>query len=189
VLETVDRYYAYKKLRGNYHITNKISIKDDFDEISPQLKGKVRSLERHFTNPIVSYFAGAYRRENRGRELVRQDDYDPSGVMAFLQDRHTGRIASMSNICMIAGGLVSSQTTASLFYDYDQELIWYTEGPCPEIQLFKPIRFRFSQSAGQGGDNRFNPAACDEGEGIKRWKYNNLLFRVGSLLDIYISWV
>lgn len=238
LLETVDRYYAYKKLDRNYHISNRISIKDDFDEISPQLKGKVRSFERRFTNPIVSYFAGAYHRENRGRELMKRDDYESAGVMAVLQDRHTGRVASMRNIGMIAGGFVSSQATASLLYDYDQELIWYTEGPCPEIQLFKPLRFELRQPAGQGHgeDNRVCGTAmsgrrnlfhqsydegegtkssgtatsgthdssrkicdqprgtkssgtaisatrdlfselCDEGEGVNRWKYNNLLFR------------
>ena len=100
--------------------------------------------------------------------------------MAVLQDRHTGRVASMRNIGMIAGGFVSSQATASLLYDYDQELIWYTEGPCPEIQLFKPLRFELRQPAGQGHgeDNRVCGTAMsgrrnlfhqsyDEGEGTK----------------------
>ncbi len=188
VLDTVNRYYAYKKLDRNYNISNKISLKDDFDEISPELQGKARNFEGRFTNPIVSYFAGAYHRETRGRELMQRGYHDPAGVMSLLQDRYTGRIASMRNIGMIAGGLVSSQATASLFYDYDTELIWYTEGPCPEIQLFKPLKFKYRKSYDQGtGTGPCSTAmpqtndsfrqARDENEGIKRWKYNNLLFR------------
>ena len=57
VLDTVGRYWAYKKLMGNYNISNKISIQNDFDDISPELKGKVQSLEKYFTNPIVSYLS------------------------------------------------------------------------------------------------------------------------------------
>lgn len=165
VLDTVDRYWAYKKLGGNYNVSNKISIQDDFDDISPELRGKVQNLEKRFTNPVVSYFAGAYHRESRGREIMQQRDYNLYDVMAVLQDRHNrARVATIRNICMIAGGLVSSQTTASMFYDYNSQFIWYTEGPDPEIQLFKPLRFGFSEVG-------------DAAEGIKRWKYNNLLFR------------
>ncbi|MGB4325923.1 MAG: secernin [Bacillota bacterium] len=164
ILDTVNRDWAYKKLRGNYNISNKISIKDDFDEISSGLKGKVQNLEKHFINPLVSYFAGAYHRENRGRELMQKENYDLKDAMAVLQDRHTGRVATMRNICMIAGGLVSSQTTASLFYDYSSQLIWYTEGPNPEVQLFKPLKLGFHYLE-------------EEDAGVKRWKYNNLLFR------------
>ena len=164
VLDTVGRYWAYKKLMGNYNISNKISIQNDFDDISPELKGKVQNLEKYFTNPIVSYFAGAYHRERRGMEIMQRQHYDLSDVMSVLQDRHTGKVATMRNICVIGGGLVSSQTTASLFYDYKSKMIWYTEGPDPEVQLFKPLQLGFCNED-------------DAGEGIKRWKYNNLLFR------------
>jgi len=40
----------------------------------------------------------------------------------------TGAVYSMKNINMIGGGLVSSQTTASLIYDYERKIIWFTEG-------------------------------------------------------------
>ncbi len=164
VLDTVGRYWAYKKVMGNYNISNKIAIQNDFDDVSPELKGKVQNLEKHFTNPIVSYFAGAYHRERRGMEIMQREQHGLSDVMSALQDRHTGKVATMRNICMIAGGLVSSQTTASLFYDYKSKLIWYTEGPDPEVQLFKPLQLGFCEED-------------DPREGIKRWKHNNLLFR------------
>lgn len=224
VLETVDRHYAYKMLVSNYNISNKVSLKDDFDGISPELQGRVTNFERHFINPIVSYFAGAYHRESRGRELMRRNNLDLAGAIEVLRDRHTGCVASMRNIGMVAGGLVSSQATASMIYDYDAGLIWYTEGPCPEIQLFKPLKFDYrnvlpysgshgnespgsasyvggspgneapgseapgSEAPGQGKITRSGGKAtscagqssCEmsgEKEGIRRWKYNNLLFR------------
>lgn len=175
VLETVGRYYAYKKLDANYNISNKVSLKDDFHELSPELQGKVTNFERHFINPIVSYFAGAYHREARGRELMAQSHFDLEGAIDVLRDRHTGCVASMRNIGMIAGGLVSSQATASMIYDYDTGLIWYTEGPCPEVQLFKPLKFDYRSDA--LSSNLGSCAMSDETQGLKRWKYNNLLFR------------
>jgi len=42
---------------------------------------------------------------------------------------------------MIGGGFVSSQTTASLVYDYQRKILWYTEGPDPELQLFQTPEF------------------------------------------------
>ncbi|HHT85906.1 MAG: secernin [Bacillota bacterium] len=201
VLETVDRYYAYKKLNSNYNISNKISLKGDFDGISPESQGKVTNFERHFINPIVSYFAGAYHRESRGRELMERSHFDLAGAIDVLRDKQTGCVASMRNIGMVAGGLVSSQATASLICDYETGIIWYTEGPCPEIQLFKPLKFDccgalYSQGEGTESDGAAAPQSAlqlephagpnddqrsctmsDENEGINRWKYNNLLFR------------
>ncbi|MGI6621225.1 MAG: secernin [Bacillota bacterium] len=192
VLETVDRWYAYKKLDGNYNISNKLCLKDDFDGISPDLQGKVRDFERYFVNPIVSYFAGAYHRERRGRELMEREGFDLAGAINVLRDRQTSCVASMRNIGMVAGGLVSSQATASMIYDYDTGTIWYTEGPCSEIQLFKPIEFPWRDEAtGRSGaaepcgasgrrgaaEHQYPCSMADEDEGIKRWKHNNLLFR------------
>jgi len=81
----------------------------------------------------------------------------------------TGAVYSMKNINMIGGGLVSSQTTASLIYDYERKIIWFTEGPDPEMQVFKPLNFNV-------------PATIEDEEvqlrqGVRRWKWNNLLFR------------
>ncbi len=163
VLDTVGKSWAYKKLSSSCHISNKIGIKDDFDAISRDLEGKVSNFEKRFTNPVVTHFAGAYERERRGNQLLRRTDWELQDVMAVLSDRHTGKVASMENIGMIAGGLVSSQATASLIYDFGRSTLWYTEGPCPELQLFKPLKF------GAKGTPR--------AEGIRRWKRNNLLFR------------
>ncbi len=165
VLDTVGRDYAYKKFDVNLHISNKICLKDNFDAISPNLEDRVKNFEKHFTNPLVTYFAGAYHRENRGRKLLERKHWAIDDVISLLKDRHTGKVASMRNISMIAGGIISSQATASFFYDYSSNVIWYTEGPCPEIQLFKPLKMKFFRKLGTQKD------------GVQRWKRNNLLFR------------
>ncbi|HRC95365.1 MAG TPA: secernin [Coprothermobacter proteolyticus] len=169
VLETVGKYYAFKKLQGSYNISNKLSLGNDFDGISPELEGKVKNFQTYFTNRLVTYFAGAAVRERRGRELLSTLVPNVVNVMALLQDRGTGAVYSMKNINMIGGGLVSSQTTASLIYDYERKIIWFTEGPDPEMQVFKPLNFNV-------------PATIEDEEvqlrqGVRRWKWNNLLFR------------
>jgi len=70
---------------------------------------------------------------------------------------------------MIGGGFVSSQTTASLIYDYQRKILWYTEGPDPELQLFKPLSFNVPDSV----ENE----ELQLQQGVNRWKWNNLLFR------------
>jgi len=98
----------------------------------------VKSFQAYFTNRLVTHFAGAPHRERRGRELLNTLVPNVVNVMAVLQDRSTGAVCSMRNINMIGGGFVSSQTTASLIYDYQRKILWYTEGPDPELQLFNP---------------------------------------------------
>jgi len=169
VLETVGKYYAFKKLEGSYNISNKLSLTDDFDGISPELEGKVKSFQAYFTNRLVTHFAGAPHRERRGRELLNTLVPNVVNVMAVLQDRSTGAVCSMRNINMIGGGFVSSQTTASLVYDYQRKILWYTEGPDPELQLFKPLSFNVPDSV----ENE----ELQLQQGINRWKWNNLLFR------------
>lgn len=168
VLDTVGKYYAFKRLDSSYNISNKLSIGADFTEISPELKGKVDNFQKHFINPLVTHFSGAYNREKHGRILLKDLVSNIVNVMAVLQNRATGKVSSMSNINLIAGGLISSQTTASLVYDYDRKVIWCTEGPDPEIQLFKPLTFNVT--CGEEEDKQLQ-------KGISRWKHNNLLFR------------
>ncbi|NPV88169.1 secernin [Coprothermobacteraceae bacterium] len=164
VVETVGHFYAWKRLSGSYNISNKLSIGSDFDDISPQLKNKVRDFARHFINPVVTYAAGGFHREKRGRKLLQRQEQSLASVFGILQDRGTGAVASMRNICMIGGGIISSQTTASLVYDYETRSIWYTQGPCPEVQLFKPLNFKVEKPV-------------TEERALKQWKWNNFLFR------------
>ncbi len=52
---------------------------------------------------------------------MKRDDYESAGVMAVLQDRHTGRVASMK-YRYDSRRVVSSQATASLLYDLIKNL-------------------------------------------------------------------
>jgi len=169
VLEIVDKYFAYKKIDDVYNISNKLSIKYDYDEIHKDLNKNI-NFEKYFSNKIFTYFSGSITREKRGRELLEK--FEKHTLISFiniLSDRGINRFASMRNISMNAGGgLVSSQTTSSMIVEYgNKNIIWFTMSPCPEISLFKPTFFVEKSPL----DFKF------EEKLIKIWKYNNLFFR------------
>lgn len=170
VLELVDKYYAYKKISLFYNISNKLSIKNDFDGIHNELDKNI-NFEKYFSDPLYTYFSGSKEREKRGRELLGKIEmHSLDTFIKILSDRGTNKFASMRNISMNAGGgLVSSQTTSSMIVEYGKvNIIWFTMSPCPEISLFKPTFFT----------NENNPLNIKNVEKlIKIWKLNNLFFR------------
>lgn len=143
VLETVDRYYTLKRVEKFYNISNKLSIEEDYDEISPEIKDKI-NFSKYFSNKLYTKFSEATVREKRGKELLDSlEKHDLDSFIKILSDRGTGKFASMRNICMIGGGgLISSQTTSSMIVEYkEKNIVWFTLSPNPEISLFKPAFF------------------------------------------------
>ncbi|MBC7194689.1 MAG: secernin [Caldisericia bacterium] len=170
VLELVDKYYVYKKVSLFYNISNKLSIKNDFDGIHNELDKNI-NFEKYFSDPLYTYFSGSKEREKRGRELLEKIEmHSLDTFIKILSDRGTNKFASMRNISMNAGGgLVSSQTTSSMIVEYGKvNIIWFTMSPYPEISLFKPTFFTDE-------DNILN--IKNEKNLIKIWKLNNLFFR------------
>lgn len=170
VLELVDKYYAYKKIDEFYNISNKLSIKNDFDKIHPELS-KITDFEKQFSNKIYTFFSGSSVREKRGKELLEKEEkHSKKSFIKILSDRGTDKFASMKNISMNAGGgLISSQTTSSMIIEYGKiNTIWFTTSPNPEISLFKPTFFT----------DENNPLNIKNDEKlIRTWKLNNLFFR------------
>jgi len=170
VLELVDKYYAYKKIDEFYNISNKLSIKNDFDKIHPELS-KITNFEKQFSNKIYTFFSGSSVREKRGKELLEKEEkHSKESFIKILSDRGTDKFASMKNISMNAGGgLISSQTTSSMIIEYGKiNTIWFTTSPNPEISLFKPTFFT----------DENNPLNIKNDEKlIRTWKLNNLFFR------------
>lgn len=170
VLETVDKYYALKKVEKFYNISNKLSIEEDYEEISPEIKGKI-NFSKYFSNALYTKFSGAIDREKRGKILLESlEKHSLDSFIKILSDRGSGKFASMKNINMIGGGgLISSQTTSSMIVEYgEKNIVWFTMSPNPEISLFKPAFFT----------DESNVLSIENEEKLKKiWKLNNLLFR------------
>ncbi len=170
VLELVDKYFAYKKIKDFYNISNKLSIKNDFDGLQEDLNKEI-NFEKYFSNALYTYFSGSINREKRGRELLEKSEkHSLETFIKILSDRGIKKFASMRNISMNAGGgLISSQTTSSMIVEYGKiNVIWFTMSPSPEISLFKPTFFT----------DENNPLNIkNEEKLIKIWKLNNLFFR------------
>ncbi|MGL4370677.1 MAG: carcinine hydrolase/isopenicillin-N N-acyltransferase family protein [Spirochaetota bacterium] len=186
ILETADDMWAYKKCDDSAAISNCLSIGKNYDAVSPMLSSRAVDFASLYSDVLITHFTCSAHRKKRAEAIIAgEGTHSKETVIALLSDRCTRKISSMRNICMNAGGgLVNSQTTASMIVEYgEKNCIWYTNGPCPEIALFKPAWFTAE-----------NPLCMEKDPDTERsWKMNNFLFRrvmesyaenIGSIRDL-----
>ncbi|NLC25505.1 MAG: peptidase U34 [Fastidiosipila sp.] len=168
ILETAGQYWAAKKVRDVYAISNRLTIGRDYDRAHPDLvhhaldKGWCRSEDdfhfaRCYTNQLVTRFSGAAKREHCSQTTLEQckDKITVETMMDILRC-HTAnfeekpyQVSSVSSVCMHAGGLFGDQTTGSLIAKLalpaaeqkataDRDICWITGGSAPCLGLFKP---------------------------------------------------
>ena len=176
ILETADDVWVYRKIDAYANISNRLSITNKYDAVSPFLRERTIDFSSVYSNPIITFFTGSSARMRRGAELLAANSkHTRASIIELLSDRVNGKATGMSNLCMNAGGgLINSQTTASMIVEYGKiNTIWYTMSPCPEIALFKPAWFTAGSPL----------SAVHEKENEKRWKLNNYFYR--QIIDNY----
>lgn len=168
MLETAGQYWAAKKIRDVYAISNRLTIGRDYDRAHPDLfhyaldKGWCRSEDdfdfaRCYTNQLMTRFSGAAKREHCSRTMLEESKgrITVESMMDILRSHTTSfeekpyQTASVSSVCMHAGGLVGDQTTGSLIAelalaedgfneDANRDTYWITGSSAPCLSLFKP---------------------------------------------------
>lgn len=160
VLETAGKYWAMKKIRDYYSISNGLTLENDFDDCHPDLirdsiarkmcTGREDfNFRKSYSNPLFTKFSGCVQRRALSMEILGKSKGHISVdmMMAALSTHEEGSKSSfekgsMKNLCMHAGSLVSSQTTASLVGELkDESEYWYTASSLPCISVFKPFVF------------------------------------------------
>ncbi|MDD2427117.1 MAG: C69 family dipeptidase [Eubacteriales bacterium] len=168
VLETAGQYWAARKVKDVYSISNRLTIGKDYDRAHPDLfhhaldQGWCRSEDdfdfaRCYTNSLVTRFSGAEKREHctRAGLEARKGSITVASMMDILRS-HTATFeekpyqrASVSSVCMHAGGLVGDQTTGSFIAELaypgedlneaaTRDTYWITGSSAPCLSLFKP---------------------------------------------------
>lgn len=160
VLETAGKYWVLKKVADFYAISNGLTIENDFDDCHPNLicdsiKRKLCSgredfnFKKAYSDPLYSHFSGCKNRTSLALEILGRNKGNITAhtMINALQEHQKGSDAnfkkgSMNNLCMHAGSVISSQTTASIVGELKAESeYWYTASSLPCISVFKPFVF------------------------------------------------
>lgn len=163
VLETAGRFWVYKKLKGFYAISNRLTITNEYDGISANaieyaqqkrwLKpGEDFSFADAFTAPLMSTLARAKERrsscETHAQVISQRHKAGVEDAMAILRshkkDTHyLPHKSGMDSLCLHATGLLTpSQTTGSMTAELDpvkEKPVWFTGSSAPCLSLFKPF--------------------------------------------------
>ncbi|MBO8165858.1 MAG: C69 family dipeptidase [Kosmotoga sp.] len=185
VLETAGKYWAAKKVDAIGTISNALSIGNDFDMIHPEAiehavkKRWCKSVDdfefnKAFGKGLYALFSGGRFRKERTEKLIR--DKLPlltvKEIFEILRDHgDTQNITrgSMKTVCMHAGGIISSQTTASMVCEIDDiTTVWVTNNSAPCLSVFKPVWFNNEEST--------LPYKTEE-DGLKHWYHGERFYR------------
>jgi len=180
VLETAGKYWAAKKVRDIYSISNALTISGEWDKAHPRLvdhaveRGWCRKGEFSFSECYSDWF---YTKMSRGRErrkftmkLLREraGQLDFRYFAKILRshvdgDKWEPSRGSMKDICMHAGGLTRpSQTAGSYIGELHRKaaIHWFTATSVPCLSAYKPVFIEAGlPDLGANPGGRFNPEA------------------------------
>ena len=187
VLETAGKYWVSKKVSDFYAISNGLTIENDFDDCHPDLiKDSIASkkctsradlnFKKAYSDPLYTQFSGCKKRRPLAMELLERNkgNITVDTMMSALRSHQKGsdnnfHRGSMNNLCVHGGGLVSSQTTASLVGELkDNSEYWYTASSLPCISVFKPFVF----------DTDFELFGEEQDKGIAFWTKREKISRM-----------
>ncbi|MFA5449641.1 MAG: peptidase U34 [Clostridia bacterium] len=167
VLETAGKFYAIKKVEDYYAISNCLSIGDDYDYIhsgaikNARTKKRARvdtafDFQNSYTDRLYTHFAKSRERRSLAMTLLERDkgNITVESVMNILrahsQDKQEDG-ASVSSVCMHAGGFVGDHTTGSYIAEItgnaDNYYIAATSLPC--LSIYLPLVFANKMPIGE----------------------------------------
>ena len=160
VLETAGKYWVMKKVSDIYTISNGLTLENDFDDCHPDLiRDSIArkmctcradfNFKKSYSDALYSRFSCCAERSSLSREaLAKNRGKITLDTMMSALRTHSGsaddcyRKGSMKDVCMHAGSMITSQTTASLIGELkDNSEYWYTGSSLPCISVFKPFIF------------------------------------------------
>jgi dipeptidase len=164
LLETVDRHWVAKKIKGFYSISNGLTIDGDYDYSSEGLKdfahsqglikpGKDFSFREIFSDWFFTKMSKCkYRREatlKMGNMYSQTEGIGVKESIDILRSHNTARFnpdsSDMGSVCLHATGpLTPNQTTGSMVFEIHESgnpTIWLTGTSAPCLSLFKPFYF------------------------------------------------
>ncbi len=163
VLETVERHWAYVKVKDVRSISNGLTIETQFDGGSKGLIDFARSRGLYsgggdfnfravFSDRFFTYFGMCAARRADTESRFRGEKIDAAAAMRTLRShtKHDSKAfspdsSSMASVCLHAKGIATpSQTTGSMVAELRKDgrhTVWLTGSSAPCLSLFKPFYF------------------------------------------------
>lgn len=160
VLETAGPYWAAKKVKDVYAISNCLTIGNDYDKCHPDLvkravdKGWCRgekdfSFRECYSDRLFTHFSGALQRRAACRTRLELEKGSITvatlkNILRSHEDRFEGReftAGSVRSVCMHGGGPIGDHTTGSYIGELGEKrsTYWVTGASTPCLAVFKPI--------------------------------------------------
>jgi len=139
VLETVGKDYAYKKVEGNYNISNKLSLDKDYDFATKDYK---KGFSQENSDFIFTLGSMSKIREKQGKELsIKANDsiLDMIDVLSYVRNKKAIYEGDTGSICMVKNAL-GDHSTGSMIVNLSQKdpTIWVSGGTLPALAVYKP---------------------------------------------------
>jgi hypothetical protein len=152
VLETAGIYWAGKKVKDYYAISNGLTLEKDFDYahekvLSDREKDSDYSFRVRYAEPLYTMFAQSKGRRAMNtcalQKATEGGKLTAGKVMEILRGHAydiDGR-NSVGSVCMHAGGLIGDQTTGAYIavLGYGYEYYYATGASLPCMSVFKPM--------------------------------------------------
>lgn len=201
VLETAGKYWAWKRIRGVYSISNALTIENDWDLSSKNLvehavkmgwlkrKGNF-NFAKCYSDRFYTYFAhGRKRRAYTLKELKgKEGEITLEDIIRILQSHRDSpyepRGGSMRDICMHYGGLTRPSQTASsqisMLFE-KKHMHWFTGVSNPCLSIFKPFHFDAGlPDLGERPTNKYSPRSY-------WWRIERFHRRFQTCYQLYIA--
>lgn len=182
VVETAGKHWAIEKVHDVRSISNALTIKNSALKYSsdiPASNGDI-NFKKIYDNRLYSYFSCGNTRHMRTESLLKKrlGNIDTKYMMEILRQHDDKNNkspfvrGSMNDICMHAGGIISSQTTGSMVAELNNGKItvFATGSSLPCVSVFKPLWFT------ENYDNYFNESNNEQQ--ILHWKKGEHLRRM-----------
>ncbi len=143
ILETSGKHWAYRRISETTAISNSYSLTTDYEISDLPLENK--NFKTTYENKIMSWLAQGDYRRHYATSFLHKRQPNLATIKELLRSHHnsTRPTFDMKSICLHAGNLYHSETTASLIVDYlyDKLIVWFTNSPHPCVSLYKPLIF------------------------------------------------
>ncbi|HHU43021.1 MAG: C69 family dipeptidase [Bacillota bacterium] len=157
VLETAGKFYAVKKVKDIYAISNGLSIGSDYDIIHPEAisyaikKKRINMMEEFdfakcFSDKLYTFFAKSKQRRCLATEILNKNKKNITiktmmDVLRTHAPDYKEDTNSVGSVCMHAGGLIGDHTTGSYVASLglNDEYYYVTLSSMPCMSVFKPL--------------------------------------------------
>ncbi|MFN3604390.1 MAG: C69 family dipeptidase [Leptonema sp. (in: bacteria)] len=159
VLETAGKFWAYKKIKDFYSISNGLTLTNDYDEIHLEAIHFAKNkkwfpsnqedfnFKNSFSDTFYTYFSKCNVRRSLTQKIANHDKIQLMDCIKTLQshgENPQNKLDSMESICLHSGGILTpSETTGSMISVLRKNLItvWLTGTSHPCLSLYKPFYF------------------------------------------------